>query len=302
VILTLLLICANEEKSGHLDEFLRINLSIFDNLIAYDDASFDSTPSHLLDSGFTVITGEFSKFKNELMIRQELVQHAMKIFPQTEWFFILDSDELLLASREEIESLIREAEKRDCDGISFHLVNLWKSRTQFRTDELFNKVRKVHAWRNNGELMFSRESGLHRELHPINLRRILDQSRISILHLGFSSFDLIVSKFVSYSKLGQRGRMLWRLIDERGLLLDVTKVMEALLSGKPLQTQEQRRAAHKQIGLSGGPLYKGITTPRHAASCVFLYIYIYIYMYENHNPSFAEMMENEIIQIEDHSK
>jgi hypothetical protein len=229
VNLTLLLICANEEKSGHLDEFLRINLSIFDNLIAYDDASFDSTPSHLADSGFTVITGEFSKFKNELMIRQELVQHATNIFPQTEWFFILDSDELLLASREEIESLIREAEKRDCDGISFHLVNLWKSRTQFRTDELFNKVRKVHAWRNNGELMFSRESGLHRELHPINLRRILDQSRISILHLGFSRFDLIVSKFVSYSRLGQRGRMLWRLIDERGLLLaNISSIREML--------------------------------------------------------------------------
>lgn len=227
--LTLLLICANEEKSGHLEEFLRINLSIFDNLIAYDDASFDSTPSHLLDSGFTVITGEFSKFKNELMIRQELVQHAMNIFPQTDWFFILDSDELLLASREEIESLIREAEKRDCDGISFHLVNLWKSRTQFRTDELFNKVRKVHAWRNNGELKFSRESGLHKELHPTNLRRILDQNRISILHLGFSSFELIVSKFVSYTKLGQRGRMLWRLIDERGLKLNnISSIQEEL--------------------------------------------------------------------------
>jgi glycosyltransferase involved in cell wall biosynthesis len=249
VNLTLLLICANEEKSGHLDEFLRINLDIFDNLIAYDDASFDSTPSRLLDSGFKVIKGEFSKFKNELMIRQELVQHAMTFFPQTDWFFILDSDELLLATREEIESLVRKAEKNDCDGISFHLVNLWKSRTQFRTDELFNKVRKVHAWRNTSELIFSRESGLHKELHPVNMKRILDQEKLAIVHLGFSSLDKIVNKFLTYRKLGQRGRMLWRLIDERGLqLADISSIREKLgsrasdwISKQPTKPTEKTR-------------------------------------------------------------
>ncbi len=227
--LTLLLVCANEEKTGHLKEFLKINPPIFDNCIAYDDASFDSTAQELIDSGFSVISGEFSKFKNELMIRQELVEKARTLFPQTDWFFILDSDELLFATREELETLLSEAEKRACDGISFHLVNLWKSKRQFRIDELFNKVRKVHAWRNEGELTFSRESGLHRELHPISIKKILDQNRLSIVHLGFSSFELIVKKFVSYKKFGQRGRMLWRLIDERGLLLaDIASIEQRL--------------------------------------------------------------------------
>jgi hypothetical protein len=229
VELTLLLVCANEEKTGHLKEFLKINLPIFDHFIAYDDASHDSTAQDLIDSGFKVISGEFSKFKNELMIRQELVDKAKIIFPRTDWFFILDSDELLFATREELEALIEEAEKRDCDGISFHLVNLWKSKRYFRVDELFDKVRKVHAWRNKRTLIFSRESGLHRELHPISIKKILYQNRLSVVHLGFSSFEFIVKKFVSYKKFGQRGRMLWRLIDERGLLLaDIASLEQEL--------------------------------------------------------------------------
>ena len=185
--------------------------------MAYDDASTDATPTILENAGFCVLRGAYSRFKNELLIRQELVDQAKIQFPETDWFFILDSDEILLASREELVNVLLEAEARFCDGVSFHLVNLWKNRNHFRTDELFDKVRKVHAWRNGNQLIFSRESGLHNELHPTSIKRILDQESLDIVHLGFSSWDLIVRKFNSYKYLGQRGRMLWRLIDERGL-------------------------------------------------------------------------------------
>ena len=217
--ITLLLVCRNESESEYFSDFLSENLSNFDNYIAYDDASSDSTPEILESFGFHVIRNEFSQFKSELLIRSKLVNAAQARWPETDWFVILDSDELLLSSRSELESLLSDAEKLNCEGISFPLVNLWKSRISYRTDEYFNKVRKVHAWRNKPQLFFSKNYGLHRELHPTNLRNILEQNRISIVHLGFSSINLISKKFVSYKILGQKGRMLWRLVDERNLEL-----------------------------------------------------------------------------------
>jgi hypothetical protein len=216
-VLTLLLVCRNEEKLEYFAEFLSQNLLLFDNLLAYDDDSSDLTVDKLQNNGFQVIKGDYSKFKNELFIRHNLVQEAKLRFPLTDWFVILDADELLLASRSELENIISEAEYRGCTGVSFHLVNTWKSRTQFRKDELFDKVRKIHAWKNLEYLEFSNDSGLHRELHPVNLNRILYQERLVIVHLGFSSEELIARKFISYKKLGQRGRLLWRLLDERAL-------------------------------------------------------------------------------------
>ena len=226
---TLLLVCRNESDSPFLRDFLDWNLELFDHQIAYDDASSDSTPEILESFGFHVIQNEFSQFKNELLIRSKLVDRAKTIWPETDWFVILDSDELLLSSRSELESLLSQAENLNCEGISFPLVNLWKSRSSYRTDEYFNRVRKVHAWRNKPQLFFSNDYGLHRELHPVNLKGILEQKRISIVHLGFSSVNLITKKFVSYKNLGQKGRMLWRLIDERNLeLSDVSTISDKL--------------------------------------------------------------------------
>jgi hypothetical protein len=229
MILTLLLVCRNEEKAEYFEEYLSQNLVLFDNLLAYDDDSSDFTVSKLQDNGFQVIKGGYSKFRNELLIRNQLVQEAKLRFPLTDWFVILDADELLLASRKELEDVIRESEQQRCNGISFHLVNLWKCRTRFRKDELFDKVRKVHAWKNLEYLEFPNDSGLHRELHPINLSRILVQEKLFIIHLGFSSKELIVSKFNSYKKLGQRGRLLWRLLDERELKTGELKSLSSKL-------------------------------------------------------------------------
>jgi glycosyltransferase involved in cell wall biosynthesis len=218
--ITLITICRNEAQSGHLTDFLNWNPSLFDHLVAYDDSSTDETVSLLESSGFDVFKNDISFFRNELFIRERLLNFARELYPMTRWFVILDSDELLLASREELENLVQEAEGLNCDGISFNLVNLWKSKSQFRTDEFFNRVRKVHAWRNHQKMEFSRESGLHKELHPTSIRRILEQKKFAIVHLGFASPELIVKKYLAYKKLGQKGRMLWRLIDERDMQLE----------------------------------------------------------------------------------
>jgi hypothetical protein len=62
---------------------------------------------------------------------------------------------------------------------------------------------------------FSGESGLHRELHPISIKAIYAQDSLRILHLGFSTREKIVQKFLTYKNFGQESRSLWRLIDER---------------------------------------------------------------------------------------
>jgi hypothetical protein len=213
--LTLISVCRNEASTGHLDSFLKWNISLFDNVIVYDDASNDGTPERLKAVGVEVIENEFSIFRNELIIREKLLTEAKGRFPKTDWFMILDLDELLTCSRDEIESLIVKAEGRKCTGVSFKLVNLWKSESFFRTDEHFNSVVKTHLWKNIEEMSFSGESGLHRELHPSSIKKIYAQDSIRILHLGFSTREKIVQKFLSYKKLGQKSRSLWRLIDER---------------------------------------------------------------------------------------
>jgi glycosyltransferase involved in cell wall biosynthesis len=215
VELTLIAVCRNEAGSGHLDSFLKWNVSTFDNVLVYDDASDDGTPELLKAVGVEVIENEFSIFRNELIIREILLKEARGRFPKTDWFMILDLDEVLTCNREELESLIVKAEQKKCTGVSFRLVNLWKSERFFRTDEHFNSVAKIHLWKNTEAMSFSGESGLHRELHPRSIKTIYIQDSVRILHLGFSTRKKIVQKFLNYKKLGQEGRSLWRLIDER---------------------------------------------------------------------------------------
>lgn len=213
--LTLISVCRNEVGTGHLDSFLKWNISKFDNVLVYDDASDDGTPELLKAVGVEVIENEFSIFRNELIIREILLKEAKGRFSKTDWFMILDLDEVLTCSREELERLIIKAEQKKCTGVSFKLVNLWKSESFFRTDEHFNSVAKTHLWKNTEEMSFSGESGLHRELHPRSIKAIYIQDSLRILHLGFSTREKIVQKFLNYKKLGQEGRSLWRLIDER---------------------------------------------------------------------------------------
>ncbi len=227
--MTLLAVCRNEVKTGHLEVFLKWNVPLFDNVLVYDDASEDGTPEVLKSAGIKVMEHEFSIFRNEIIIREALVSEAKVRFPKTDWFMILDIDELLTCSRDEIETLVVQAERRKCTGISFKLVNLWKSESFFRTDEFFNSVEKTHLWKNTEDMKFSGESGLHRELHPSSIKRIYKQESLRILHLGFSSTEKIVQKFLSYKKIGQEGRSLWRLIDERFMKTQELNSISSLL-------------------------------------------------------------------------
>ena len=213
--LTLIAVCRNEAETGHIDNFLKWNAPLFDNILVYDDASEDNTVNKLKQAGINVIENEISMFRNELLIREKLLAEAKMRFQKTTWFMILDLDEILTCKRAELVDLIQKAESKNCTGISFKLVNLWKSEGYFRNDEYFDKVEKIHLWKNLPKMHFSGEPGLHRELHPVTIKSIYSQDWLRILHLGFSTQEKIVQKFLTYRNLRQKGRSLWRLIDER---------------------------------------------------------------------------------------
>ena len=250
---TLIAVCRNEAATGHIEKFLKWNVPLFDHILVYDDASNDGTVNLLKRAGINVLENEVSMFRNELLIREKLLAEAKVRFPETDWFMILDLDEILTCEKADLIELIEQAEVKKCTGVSFKLVNLWKSEEYFRTDEYFNKVEKIHLWKNVPAMYFSGESGLHRELHPISIKAIYAQDSIRILHLGFSTREKIVRKFLTYKNLGQEGRSLWRLIDERFMETQALSTISSKLGRRRITLK--LFPSTKTSGMSGRQLY-----------------------------------------------
>ena len=219
MIITAILQVRNEESSGHLSRFLRWNKEIFDNLVVFDDCSDDESVRLLNLFGASVILGEFHSFNSELNIKDLLLMKALEEFPETDWVLWLDADELLLESRSKIEEFLLEAERSGFEGVSLPLVNLWKSEFKFRFDSGFNELENVRFWKNTGRLHFVSKPGLHHVMHPNGMNRVLNFQNLRVLHFGFASHKHIVNKFLTYQESGQRGRNLWRLVDENNLEL-----------------------------------------------------------------------------------
>ena len=217
MIVTVLLQTYNEFESGHLERFLKWNSDLGDNFVALDDQSTDETKDYLIKEFDLVLQTKVRSFNSELYNKQLLLETAKSNYPDTDWFLWLDADELLLMTRDELNSLISDAENRGCDSISFPLVNLWKSEHYFRVDSKFDDLVKINLWKNTNTIYYNPTPGLHQPLHPQGLTKTLNQENFRVLHFGFASFDLIVKKFASYSNLGQRGDGLWRLVDESSL-------------------------------------------------------------------------------------
>lgn len=217
MIITALLQNRNEVESGHLLRFLKWNSELYDNIVAYDDFSSDDSVELLKVHGAAVIEGQYKMFSSELNIKRILLDKALEEFPETDWFLWLDADELLLSSRQQLESIIHNASLKGYDGLQLPLVNLWRSEVYFRADSNFNELKNVRIWKNTGRLYFDPKPGLHHLMHPKGLRKILDFPNLKVLHFGFSSEAHITKKFQTYRDSGQRARNLWRLVDESNI-------------------------------------------------------------------------------------
>jgi glycosyltransferase involved in cell wall biosynthesis len=229
MVITGILQVRNEEMSGHLARFLEWNSPVFDNLVAYDDCSTDQTVQILKNYGADVIENQFRLFRSELNIKNSLLKEALSRYPETNWILWLDADEVLLESRERIDLLLKDSELLGFDGIELPLVNLWRSENEYRTDSGFNDLVNVRFWRNNQELKFKTKPGLHHLMHPKGMKNIRQYDSLRILHFGFATDSNILKKFRTYQHSGQRGRNLWRLVDESDLIVqEISNYSESL--------------------------------------------------------------------------
>lgn len=210
----------NEASSGNLERVLRHMSKFCDDIVVCDCESTDNGveitkryTSHILH--------EKNNFRNELSTKQVMLDYALKLRP--DWIVWLDADEIFDRNGESgsIRKLCAYGNQEEIDGFLFHEYNLWKSDRKYRIDELWDKVGKINLWKNNGNLHFDAQEGLHRPQHPLGLNNI-KPVRIKLIHFGFASQALIDRKYEIYKKNGQRGYMeLERLHYEIGIKLKI---------------------------------------------------------------------------------
>ena len=211
--------CFNEGKNGNLERCLN-HLSTFCNdIVLCDDNSSDNS-IEIAKKYTKHIIQMPNNFKEELSHKQKLLELAVSLDP--DWIVWLDPDEVFDRSGEQggIRSLCQYGEEHEIDSFSFLCYNLWKGKNSYRVDELWNKNWQTKLWKNNGNLRFDVQEGLHLRQYPLGLGLINDRrTDVKIIHYGFSSEDKINEKYVTYKALGQTGWPLERIKDEKNLIV-----------------------------------------------------------------------------------
>lgn len=230
----------NELQKGNLERFVKYVLPIVDALVVYDDASTDGSYEFVKQYTPHVIRGKRNDFINERAHRQKLLDTALKLNP--DFILWLDADEVLTAgAKEKLQKVAHECVQKDLDGISLHEINLWRSSSWQRIDNLYDDGWFVRLWRVTPQLAYTTtQRGLHQQMYPDTIKKIEKTDILSVIHFGFASDKNIIHKYLTYQKHGQTGSLLLRLIDER--TLELTPVNQSLFPAdlykddkKPLQ-------------------------------------------------------------------
>ncbi len=209
----------NEISTGHLERFLLWNSGLFDHLYAIDDASTDRTVEMLESHGATVLRNSHSEFRNENNNKQRLLDLIQQHGEAGGAILWLDADEVLYASRTELEALITTAFNAGYDSISLNHLNLWRSESYYRLDDNFNSLQPVRIWKLSKKLRFLTDGGLHSLTHPLGLASTFHSSDFPVVHFGFASLELILDKYGAYFLKWQTGYALDRLVSESQLQL-----------------------------------------------------------------------------------
>ncbi|MDH4467879.1 MAG: glycosyltransferase [Bacteriovoracaceae bacterium] len=211
----------NELQTGLLPTFFENLEKLVDTIIVYDDGSTDGSWEFSLKKTSHVIRSTKNNFKSEVSHKKKMLDYATKL--GADFILSLDADEVLVLSKSELDQLCKEIIAEDIEGMKFDFVNLWRSTNFRRVDSLFNEYKPVKLWRHNKELEpFPFDANtLHQTLHPAYVTKIKERFDIKLLHLGFSRKDLILRKFFTYRKAGQKNFLLNRFIDESQLQLEM---------------------------------------------------------------------------------
>ena len=209
----------NELEKGNLTRVLRHMKMFCDDIVVCDCSSTDNS-LEVIRKFTKHILVEPNNFKDELFVKQKMLDYALKLKP--DWIVWLDADEVFDRQGEfsEIRKLCFYGDRNNIDGFSFLEYNLWKDKKHYRKDGSWNKAFYVRLWKNTGFLRFQTQRGLHFSQHPVGLKNI-KTSTIKVIHYGFSTIKLIKDKYQKYKEEGQSGYRLERICSEKGLKLGV---------------------------------------------------------------------------------
>ena len=218
----------NNMRNGFLDQCLSSMSKVTDEIVVYDDASFEEYDHQWAKNVYddfecTVIYGMESRFQRELFCKQELLYAALLYKP--DWIVWFDTDCVLsrcLEERSYVEEMLADADVEGADLIELHNLNLWRSTQYYRTDEAFNDLWHGVFWRNTGELHYRPTPGLHQRQYPFFYRDQAKNDALStlrygiedeeqLIHFGFSDEREIAQKYYRYRDYGQSGWALDRL-------------------------------------------------------------------------------------------
>jgi len=174
----------NEVTKGNLERCLINCQQWADEIVIYDDASTDNSVEVAERYTKHIIRGEVNNFFEELAHKQRLLELALTLW--------VDCDEILdrTGTLGGLRLLAEKGLKVDVDAYSFHETNFWRSETYYRTDTLFDKGWFVRLWKVVPGMSLLVENGLHKVLHPQNIREEnIIKSGIRVLHYGFADYD-----------------------------------------------------------------------------------------------------------------
>jgi hypothetical protein len=227
----------NESAKGNLRRFLYEIARYADALIVYNDGSTDNTKSalevfqkhveHLRQRGeailsqVEVINAETNDFGHEIFHKQTLLNKAIEI--GSTHILWLDADECVQADKVQELRQLCDLPHNGIDAWVFPQVNLWRTDRYYRLDNQYGDGMFTRLWRNNGNLHYAPEAGLHHRQHPQGIINVKDVP-IKIIHWGFASDASILDKYNTYKSHGQNGWALHRLVDENGLTLKGTDI------------------------------------------------------------------------------
>jgi hypothetical protein len=220
----------NELSKGNLENWFK-QMRVCDYIYIFDQNSDDGSKKYYKQFKNTiVIESPTNRFYEELLCKQELLNKLLNEHEDVDWILWLDGD-LLLDGRllknngEELRKLCAYAEANNADACFFDHYNLWRSDIYYRVDDSYHSLNGnwCPLWKNNGNLRFNNVVGLHNKQYPEGLTRGL-RTPFSVIHRGFATDYQIITKYDVYKSNGQNGWALDRLLNEKGLEVQILNI------------------------------------------------------------------------------
>lgn len=214
----------NELSKGNLHNWLKC-MDMCEKIYVYDQASDDGSLEVLKNNEKVVlIESPINDFKNENLCKKRLLEKLLSEHPDTDWILWMDCDYILSNNvlKDNFSGffeMIKKAEQEGYGAISFGHYNLWRSDTYYRVDDNYHISHsggRISLWKNNGQLRFVPQAGLHNSPQPAGLGRSF-RADCDLIHRGFATDYQIITKYDTYKSFGQKGWDLERLLSERSL-------------------------------------------------------------------------------------